>query len=150
MSARVAQVGGGDEISALATTFNKMTGELQFQRRALEEAAEYAETRSVFIGAVLEGVSAGVVSLDGTNCVRAANGSAGRLLQTHDDRLEGRDFSVIAPEFMAIVASARPLHPAQKPFANPNHVNRLSPRRSCQLNRRVVSRRVSWIGSFGG
>ncbi len=113
MSARVAQVGGGDEISALATTFNKMTGELQFQRRALEEAAEYAETRSVFIGAVLEGVSAGVVSLDGTNCVRAANGSAGRLLQTHDDRLEGRDFSMIAPEFMAIVGSARPLHPAQ-------------------------------------
>jgi two-component system nitrogen regulation sensor histidine kinase NtrY len=113
MSARVAQVGGGDEISALATTFNKMTGELQFQRRALEEAAEYAETRSVFIGAVLEGVSAGVVSLDGTNCVRAANGSAGRLLQTHDDRLEGRDFSVIAPEFMTIVGSARPLHPAQ-------------------------------------
>ncbi|GBF57163.1 sensor protein kinase WalK [Candidatus Phycosocius bacilliformis] len=113
MSARVAQVGGGDEISALATTFNKMTGELQFQRRALEEAAEYAETRSAFIRAVLEGVSAGVVSLDGSNSVRAANGSASRLLQSADGRLEGRDFSTVAPEFMAIVSSARPNHPAQ-------------------------------------
>jgi two-component system nitrogen regulation sensor histidine kinase NtrY len=113
MSARVAQVGGGDEISALATTFNKMTGELQFQKRALEEAAEYAETRTAFIRAVLEGVSAGVVSLDQSNSVRAANGSAGRLLQSLEARLEGRDFSKIAPEFMAIVSSARPNHPAQ-------------------------------------
>ena len=113
MSARVAQVGGGDEISALATTFNKMTGELQFQRRALEEAAEYAETRSAFIRAVLEGVSAGVVSLDLNHTIRAANGSAGRLLQSLEARLEGRDFSKIAPEFMAIVSSAKPNHPAQ-------------------------------------
>ncbi|GIU65970.1 sensor histidine kinase NtrY-like [Candidatus Phycosocius spiralis] len=113
MSARVAQVGGGDEISALATTFNKMTGELQFQRRALEEAAEYAETRSAFIRAVLEGVSAGVVSLDKSHIIRAANGSSGRLLQPKDERLEGQDFSQIAPEFMAIVGSARPNHPAQ-------------------------------------
>jgi two-component system, NtrC family, nitrogen regulation sensor histidine kinase NtrY len=113
MNARVEQVGGGDEIAALGTTFNKMTGELQFQRIAIEEAREQAESRSAFIRAVLEGVSAGVVSLDASTTVRAANGSAARLLQLVDGELEGLDFSTIAPEFASIVARAKPGFPAQ-------------------------------------
>jgi two-component system, NtrC family, nitrogen regulation sensor histidine kinase NtrY len=113
MSARVQQVGGDDEIAALGTTFNKMTGELQFQRIAIEEAREQAESRSAFIRAVLEGVSAGVVSLDTSATVRAANGSAARLLQLKDGELEGLDFSVVVPEFASIVARAKPSFPAQ-------------------------------------
>jgi two-component system, NtrC family, nitrogen regulation sensor histidine kinase NtrY len=113
MSARVILTGGGDEIGALGTTFNKMTGELQFQRIAIEQAREEAESRSAFIRAVLEGVSAGVVSLDDSATVRAANGSAARLLQLEDDELEGVDFSQAVPEFAAIVARARPGAPAQ-------------------------------------
>jgi two-component system, NtrC family, nitrogen regulation sensor histidine kinase NtrY len=113
MNARVEQVGGGDEIAALGTTFNKMTGELQFQRIAIEEAREQAESRSAFIRAVLEGVSAGVVSLDTSTTVRAANGSAARLLQLDDGELEGLDFSMVVPEFAAIVARAKPGLPAQ-------------------------------------
>jgi two-component system, NtrC family, nitrogen regulation sensor histidine kinase NtrY len=113
MSARVEQVGGGDEIAALGTTFNKMTGELQFQRIAIEEAREQAESRSAFIRAVLEGVSAGVVSLDASTTVRAANGSATRLLQLEEGELEGLDFSAKVPEFAAIVARARTGLPAQ-------------------------------------
>jgi two-component system, NtrC family, nitrogen regulation sensor histidine kinase NtrY len=113
MSARVVLTGGGDEIAALGTTFNKMTGELQFQRIAIEQAREEAESRSAFIRAVLEGVSAGVVSLDDSATVRAANGSAARLLQLEDDELEGVDFSQAVPEFAAIVARARPGAPAQ-------------------------------------
>lgn len=113
MSARVAQMGGSDEIAALGTTFNKMTGELQFQRIAIEQAREEAESRSAFIRAVLEGVSAGVVSLDDSATVRAANGSASRLLQLEEGELEGLDFSQAVPEFAAIVARARPGAPAQ-------------------------------------
>jgi two-component system, NtrC family, nitrogen regulation sensor histidine kinase NtrY len=113
MSARVEQIGGGDEIAALGTTFNKMTGELQFQRIAIEQAREEAESRSAFIRAVLEGVSAGVVSLDDSATVRAANGSAARLLRLEEGELEGLDFSGAVPEFAAIVARARPNLPAQ-------------------------------------
>jgi two-component system, NtrC family, nitrogen regulation sensor histidine kinase NtrY len=113
MNARVEQVGGGDEIAALGTTFNKMTGELQFQRIAIEQAREQAESRSAFIRAVLEGVSAGVVSLDDSATVRAANGSAARLLQLADGDLEGLDFSQAVPEFASIVARARLGVPAQ-------------------------------------
>jgi two-component system, NtrC family, nitrogen regulation sensor histidine kinase NtrY len=117
MSARVEQghgrKSGGDEIAALGTTFNKMTGELQFQRIAIEEAREQAESRSAFIRAVLEGVSAGVVSLDTSATVRAANGSAARLLQLEEGELEGLDFSAVVPEFAPIVAKAKPGLPAQ-------------------------------------
>jgi two-component system, NtrC family, nitrogen regulation sensor histidine kinase NtrY len=113
MNARVEQVGGGDEIAALGTTFNKMTGELQFQRIAIEQAREEAESRSAFIRAVLEGVSAGVVSLDDSATVRAANGSAARLLNLEEGELEGLDFSDAVPEFAPIVARARLGVPAQ-------------------------------------
>ena len=113
LGARVEQVGGSDEIAALGATFNKMTGELQFQRIAIEEAREQAESRSAFIRAVLEGVSAGVVSLDAEMTVRAANGSAARLLQLKDSELEGQDFSQIVSEFKTIVARTRPSLPAQ-------------------------------------
>jgi two-component system, NtrC family, nitrogen regulation sensor histidine kinase NtrY len=113
MSARVENVGGGDEIAALGATFNRMTGELQFQRVTIEQSREQAEIRSAFIRAVLEGVSAGVVSLDASKTVRAANGSAARLLQIEEGDLEGMDFSSVAPEFAPIVSRARANVPAQ-------------------------------------
>ncbi|NJR20159.1 MAG: HAMP domain-containing protein, partial [Hyphomonadaceae bacterium] len=113
MSARVSDLGGGDEITALGNTFNKMTGELQFQRIAIEQSRAQAESRSAFIRAVLEGVSAGVVSLDASMTVRAANGSATRLLGQGDGELEGVDFVSAVPEFAAIVTKAKPGHPAQ-------------------------------------
>jgi two-component system nitrogen regulation sensor histidine kinase NtrY len=113
LSARVLTMGGGDEIAALGTTFNKMTGELQFQRIAIEQAREQAESRTAFIRAVLEGVSAGVVSLDSSATVRAANGSAARLLGLQDGELEGLDFSSVVPEFDDIVARVRLGFPSQ-------------------------------------
>lgn len=113
MSARVSDLGGGDEITALGNTFNKMTGELQFQRIAIEQGRELAESRSAFIRAVLEGVSAGVVSLDASMTVRAANGSATRLLGQNEGDLEGVDFLFVVPEFAAIVTKAKLGHPAQ-------------------------------------
>lgn len=114
LSVRV-ETGGGsdDEISALANTFNRMTEELRSQRVALEAARAQAEIRSAFIGAVLEGVSAGVVSLDGEMRIRAANGSAARFLKSSQENIESIMFSEIAPEFMAIVARARPGSAAQ-------------------------------------
>jgi two-component system, NtrC family, nitrogen regulation sensor histidine kinase NtrY len=112
-SARVSEDGQGDEISALASTFNRMTAELQGQRVALEDARESAETRSAFIRAVLEGVSAGVVSLDEAGVVRAANGSAARLLRLEPQALEGQVLITLVPEFKDIVERARPGHPSQ-------------------------------------
>jgi two-component system, NtrC family, nitrogen regulation sensor histidine kinase NtrY len=113
MSARVDNMGGGDEIAALGATFNKMTGELQFQRIAIEQGREQAERRSAFIRAVLEGVSAGVVSLDASATVRAANGSASRLLGLDEGQLEGVDFTIFVPEFASIVGKAKPGMPSQ-------------------------------------
>jgi two-component system, NtrC family, nitrogen regulation sensor histidine kinase NtrY len=113
LNARVDNIGQDDEIAALGATFNRMTGELQFQRVTIEQAREQAESRSAFIRAVLEGVSAGVVSLDASKTVRAANGSAVRLLQLDSGDLEGLDFTQVAPEFASIVSRVRPGFPAQ-------------------------------------
>jgi two-component system, NtrC family, nitrogen regulation sensor histidine kinase NtrY len=96
-----------EEIAALSTTFNAMTAELSTQRSALEDAREQAEARSAFIRTVLEGVSAGVVSLDADGKVRAANGSAARLLQVEPGELEQLGLAAAAPEFADIISRAR-------------------------------------------
>lgn len=112
LTARVKPEERVEEIAALSTTFNAMTGELASQRTALEDARAQAEARTAFIQTVLEGVSAGVVSLDSSGRVRAANGSAARLLQVEPGELERDGFGVIAPEFLTVIERAREGAPA--------------------------------------
>ena len=112
LSVRVAPDTKVEEIGALSTTFNAMTGELASQRSALEDAREQAEARSAFIRTVLEGVSAGVVSLDPDGAIRAANGSAARLLQVAPETLQRDGLLAVAPEFADVVARARTGQPA--------------------------------------
>lgn len=112
LSARVDAGSEADEIAALAGTFNRMAGELESQRATIESARETAETRSAFIRAVLEGVAAGVLSLDGQGLVTAANASAARLLGLETSALEGLRLSDVAPEFADVVARVKPSSPA--------------------------------------
>lgn len=97
-----------DEIDALAVAFNKMTAQLDTQRRDLVEAQEDAETRRQFIEAVLGGVSAGVVGLDQNGRITAANRSAGQLLGHGDSALAGRRLVDITPEFAELLNQPAP------------------------------------------
>src|SRR3546814_6748261 len=69
-----------DEIGNLSRAFNKMTSQLARQQDALLEANEKLDYRNRFIEAVLGGVSAGVIGLDGDGRIDLANRKAGDFL----------------------------------------------------------------------
>jgi two-component system nitrogen regulation sensor histidine kinase NtrY len=108
LSARVAIGEERDEVDTLASAFNRMTSQLETQRRELVAAQEDAEARRHFIETVLGGVSAGVVSLDRDGRIAAANPSAAQLLRHGDGRLVGRRLVDVAPEFGELLIQAAP------------------------------------------
>lgn len=95
-----------DEIDDLADAFNQMTERVARQTQALDRARIDAESRSLFIEAVLAGVEAGVIRVDEGLQVAIANTSAEALLvfaSRHDTQLSLAD---IAPEFVPAVRRA--------------------------------------------
>ncbi|HVK81804.1 MAG TPA: HAMP domain-containing protein, partial [Verrucomicrobiae bacterium] len=106
LKARVSVGEERDEIDALATAFNRMTAQLDTQRRDLVAAQEDAEDRRQFIETVLAGVSAGVVGLDHNGRISAANRSAVQLLA--EEKLVGRRLIDVAPEFAELLNRASP------------------------------------------
>jgi two-component system nitrogen regulation sensor histidine kinase NtrY len=106
LKARVAVGEERDEVDTLAAAFNRMTAQLETQRRDLVAAQEDAESRRSFIEAVLGGVSAGVMGLDRDGRITAANSSAAQLIG-HGD-LVGRRLIDIAPEFAELLNQPAP------------------------------------------
>lgn len=108
LKARVTVGEEQDEVDALGAAFNRMTAQLDTQRRDLVAAQEDAETRRRFIEAVLGEVSAGVVGLDRDGRISAANRSAGQLLAAGEQSLLGRRLIDVAPEFADLLNQAAP------------------------------------------
>ena len=71
---------GSDEIGMLNRAFNRMTAQLERQTDALVSANKELEDRRSFIEAVLESVSAGVITIDGARRVLLMNGPAQAIL----------------------------------------------------------------------
>ena len=70
-----------DEIGMLGRAFNRMTAQLDVQRTELIEASHQIDARRRFTEAVLAGVSAGVIGLDGDGKITIVNRAAARLLE---------------------------------------------------------------------
>jgi two-component system nitrogen regulation sensor histidine kinase NtrY len=103
------------DLGHLAETFNKMTAELRLQHDRLTAARDLIDRRRRFTEAVLSGVSAGVISIDGRGLITVVNPSAERLLHSGKDRLMGKPVIEAVPELTPIVAEAlgeRPRLPA--------------------------------------
>ena len=79
-SLRVEGRTGADEIGLLNRAFNRMTAQLEKQTDALVGANEQLEERRSFIEAVLESVSAGVITIDGKRRVLLMNAPAQNML----------------------------------------------------------------------
>ncbi len=70
----------GDEIGLLNRAFNRMTAQLEKQTDDLVQANHQIDDRRAFMEAVLESVTAGVISVDGDGTVQLMNSSAQALL----------------------------------------------------------------------
>ena len=107
LDVRVKEPRGTDEISMLSQVFNRMAGQLKGQRDDLVSAKEESEVRRHFIEAVLSGVTAGVIGLDGEGRVDLVNEAAADLLAIGAAEAVGQPIEVVAPAFVALIEMAR-------------------------------------------
>ena len=106
LAARVEEGPSNDELGQLARSFNRMTSQIEQQRSELIDANKELDTRRRLTDAVLAGVSAGVLSVDGTGLVIRCNGSALNLLILPEDGVLGRQLIDVMPEVALLVAQA--------------------------------------------
>lgn len=74
---------GSEEISALISAFNSMTGDLESSEKSLKETLRYIEV-------VLRHVSTGVISIDKAGVISTINGHAAKLLKLEPSKYVGR------------------------------------------------------------
>ncbi len=107
LSARVSEEGADDELKRLVRAFNRMTRQLDEQRRDLVDANRQLDERRQLTEAILSGVSAGVLSIGISGEVLRANRSSADLLNLPSDQIEGRRLLDVLPELDDALEQAR-------------------------------------------
>jgi two-component system nitrogen regulation sensor histidine kinase NtrY len=95
-----------DELGRLGLAFNRMTQQLSAQRGDLVAANRLNEIRRRFTEAVLSGVSAGVIGLDGEGRITIINRAAARLLNAAPEDMETSHYSEAVPELAPLILRA--------------------------------------------
>jgi len=103
---------GADEIGLLNRAFNRMTAQLEKQTQALVSANRQIDDRRAFTEAVLESVTAGVVSVDADACVTLMNSSAQALLGSQSGSegggsMIGQSLEVLSPELCFMITERK-------------------------------------------
>jgi two-component system nitrogen regulation sensor histidine kinase NtrY len=104
LATRVPSTFENDEIGTLGRAFNRMTERLETQTTALITANEQLGSRRAFIEAVLESVTAGIISLDEKGEIKLVNSQAQSLLSKPLDDLLDADIAQAAPQFAELIA----------------------------------------------
>jgi two-component system nitrogen regulation sensor histidine kinase NtrY len=101
---RVESLSSADEIGLLNRAFNRMTAQIEKQTHALIGANQQLDERRAFIEAVLESVTAGIVSINAAGEVQLMNSSAQKLLlQDASHAPVGARLADIAPQLAGLV-----------------------------------------------
>jgi two-component system nitrogen regulation sensor histidine kinase NtrY len=103
---------GADEIGLLNRAFNRMTAQLEKQTQALVSANRQIDDRRAFTEAVLESVTAGVISVDVEARVTLMNSLAQALLAPQasgEDAVSmiGQSLEVLSPELTRMIAEGK-------------------------------------------
>ncbi len=106
LAARVVEGPRDDELATLSRAFNRMTDQVEAQRTELIEANRQLDSRRRFTEAVLAGVSAGVIGLDGEGRVNLPNRHASTLLGVELEQFIGKRLDEAVPEMAELLAAA--------------------------------------------
>ncbi|WP_374531031.1 ATP-binding protein [Novosphingobium sp.] len=99
---------GADEIGLLNRAFNRMTQQLERQTQDLIGANQQLDERRAFIEAVLESITAGIISTDAEDRIRLMNSSAQKLLLDRDaDTPIGSKLAEVLPQLSGIVEGGK-------------------------------------------
>ena len=97
---------GTDEIGLLNRAFNRMTSQIERQTDALLGANTQLANRRAFIEAVLQSITAGIISVDGEARVLLMNASAQELLLDKQGPAPvGEQLANVAPQFAQFMDS---------------------------------------------
>ncbi len=94
------------DLASLSETFNQMTSELRSQHDSLTAASDQIDRRRRFTEAVLSGVSAGVIGVDGAGRVTIANPTAQAMFAMNADDIVDRDARSALPELAPLIEEA--------------------------------------------
>src|SRR5690606_1749852 len=95
VAVRVRQSDG--DVASLGETFNNMILELKSQRNELIAAKDVIDDRRRFSEAVLSGVSAAVIGVDGDGVITIVNRSAEKMLALRSDNVLGKKLGSVLP-----------------------------------------------------
>ncbi len=107
LTARVEEGDERDDIGVLTRAFNRMASQLESQRGELVDANRMIDNRRRFIEAVLLGVSAGIIGLDGEGRINFPNATASELLASDLREAIGRPIADFVPEMDELLAESR-------------------------------------------
>ncbi|KLE36087.1 ATPase [Aurantiacibacter luteus] len=97
-----------DEIGLLNRAFNRMTAQIERQTDELLGANHQLAERRAFIEAVLESITAGIVSVDAGGRIALINGSAQELLLADGTGgVIGHDLAEVAPQFAQLIRESK-------------------------------------------
>jgi two-component system, NtrC family, nitrogen regulation sensor histidine kinase NtrY len=112
LGARVEVDRAHGDLARLGEGFNKMTTELDQQQKSLIEASRVNEERRAFTEAVLAGVPAAVIGVDGAGAISVVNRSAQALLQRGGyESAVGLSAEDAGPELAPILRDAAEIYP---------------------------------------
>ncbi len=157
LSVRVPEVASGDEVAGLSRAFNRMIGQLASQRTELMDAYSQIDERRRFTEAVLSGVSAGVIGLDGEGRIELPNRAASDLLATDLLAAIGLPLIQVVPEFAPLIEAVRDA--PDKPGTAEVQIGPSSARRTVlvrigadrgpkSMGPRAVSREFGFVATF--
>lgn len=107
LSVRVSENPSDNEIGVLSRAFNRMTSQLQGQRKELVDANAQLDQRRRFTEAVLAGVSVGVIGLNADQEIDLPNRVALRILGTDAVSLKGVCMDEAVPEMAELLNEAK-------------------------------------------
>jgi two-component system nitrogen regulation sensor histidine kinase NtrY len=93
----------------LNRAFNRMTAQIEGQTQALVRANSEIEGRRAFIEAVIESITAGILSVDRSGAIQLMNSSAQKLLlEQGSSAPSGEKLEHLAPQLAQLVAAGSP------------------------------------------